>query len=83
MGGAAHAAINRQGGSEMTLSRSASIEVRDDRVVAYRNLYGDVTCARCNGGPKATGLKPLRARSDAARLPACCGECGRGLRFLD
>ena len=67
----------------MTLSKSASIEIRENRVVAYRDARGFVTCARCNSGLRATNLTPLRARSDAAYLPDNCEECGRSLRFLD
>jgi hypothetical protein len=67
------------------LSRSASIEVRENRIVAYKDSRGEVTCARCNGYGKALpwGYKALRARTDAAYLPQCCAECGRSLRFLD
>lgn len=67
------------------LSRSASIEVREDRIVAYKGHRGEVTCARCNDYGKALpwGYKALRARSDAAYLPHQCSECGRSLRFLD
>lgn len=65
----------------MTISASASREVREGTVVAYKTPLMDVICAGCAGKYPGRNYQPLQANSRF--LPRTCPECGRSLRFLD